>query len=161
MRIFTSKNPLLQNMLLARGSYMILEPYSQPLPRQRLQPSRPPTHRFRRSFRPKPHCRAFPDSVTNVGQRTICANNTGGRFVYLFVLKKLTIGLWMSSQHNLERSRAYEGPNVRLRRVLQKAADGHPIRIGILGGSGMYAVQTFGGPQFTWFLSFCWPRRST
>ncbi|KAB5593862.1 hypothetical protein CTheo_2714 [Ceratobasidium theobromae] len=38
-------------------------------------------------------------------------------------------------QHNLERSRAYEGPNVRLRRVLQKAADGHPIRIGILGGS--------------------------
>ncbi|QRW19610.1 GDSL-like lipase/acylhydrolase family protein [Rhizoctonia solani] len=38
-------------------------------------------------------------------------------------------------QHNLERSRAYEGPNTRLRRVLQKAADGHPINIGILGGS--------------------------
>ncbi|CEL58276.1 hypothetical protein RSOLAG1IB_03022 [Rhizoctonia solani AG-1 IB] len=38
-------------------------------------------------------------------------------------------------QHNLERSRAYEGPNTRLRRVLQKAADGHPINIGVLGGS--------------------------
>ncbi|KAG8687781.1 hypothetical protein FRC09_013297, partial [Ceratobasidium sp. 395] len=33
-------------------------------------------------------------------------------------------------QYNLERSRAYEGPNTRLRRVLQKAADGHPINIG-------------------------------
>nr|KAF8609408.1 hypothetical protein BDV93DRAFT_464639 [Ceratobasidium sp. AG-I] len=38
-------------------------------------------------------------------------------------------------QHNLERSRAYEGPNTRLRRVLQKAADGQPINIGVLGGS--------------------------
>ncbi|KAG9094353.1 CRISPR-associated endonuclease/helicase Cas3 [Ceratobasidium sp. UAMH 11750] len=38
-------------------------------------------------------------------------------------------------QFNLERSRAYEGPNTRLRRVLQKAADGHPINIGVLGGS--------------------------
>ncbi|CAE6469557.1 unnamed protein product [Rhizoctonia solani] len=38
-------------------------------------------------------------------------------------------------QHNLERSRAYEGPNTRLRRVLQKAADGNPINIGVLGGS--------------------------
>lgn len=50
------------------------------------------------------------------------------------------------SQHNLERSRAYEGPNTRLRRVLQKAADGHPINIGVLGGSGMCSVLlvTFG-----------------
>ncbi|QRW05670.1 capsule structure designer protein [Ceratobasidium sp. AG-Ba] len=38
-------------------------------------------------------------------------------------------------KYNLERSRAYEGPNARLRRVLQKAADGHPINIGVLGGS--------------------------
>ncbi|KZS87475.1 hypothetical protein SISNIDRAFT_553158 [Sistotremastrum niveocremeum HHB9708] len=36
---------------------------------------------------------------------------------------------------NLARSRAYEGPNARLRRVLRKAHSGQPIKIGILGGS--------------------------
>ncbi|KZT33438.1 hypothetical protein SISSUDRAFT_1054222 [Sistotremastrum suecicum HHB10207 ss-3] len=36
---------------------------------------------------------------------------------------------------NLARSRAYEGANARLRRVLRKARSGQPIKIGIIGGS--------------------------
>ncbi|KAF5389729.1 hypothetical protein D9757_006062 [Collybiopsis confluens] len=36
---------------------------------------------------------------------------------------------------NLARSRAYEGPNARLKRVLRKARSGQRIKIGVLGGS--------------------------
>ncbi|KIK64252.1 hypothetical protein GYMLUDRAFT_241433 [Collybiopsis luxurians FD-317 M1] len=36
---------------------------------------------------------------------------------------------------NLARSRAYEGPNAQLKRVLRKARSKQPIKIGILGGS--------------------------
>ncbi|KAG9086439.1 CRISPR-associated endonuclease/helicase Cas3, partial [Ceratobasidium sp. 370] len=38
-------------------------------------------------------------------------------------------------RHNLERSRGFEGTNTRLKRILQKAASGKPINIGVLGGS--------------------------
>ncbi|KAG8768143.1 CRISPR-associated endonuclease/helicase Cas3 [Ceratobasidium sp. 428] len=38
-------------------------------------------------------------------------------------------------RHNLERSRGFEGTNERLKRILQKAASGQPINIGVLGGS--------------------------
>lgn len=38
-------------------------------------------------------------------------------------------------RHNLQRSRAFEGTNTRLKRVLRKAASGQPINIGVLGGS--------------------------
>ncbi|KAJ4470802.1 hypothetical protein J3R30DRAFT_3710698 [Lentinula aciculospora] len=36
---------------------------------------------------------------------------------------------------NLARSRAYEGPNARLKRVLRKLSSGEKIKIGIIGGS--------------------------
>ncbi|KZS87476.1 hypothetical protein SISNIDRAFT_491045 [Sistotremastrum niveocremeum HHB9708] len=36
---------------------------------------------------------------------------------------------------NIARSRAYEGPNARLRRIIRKAISGQPIKIGVLGGS--------------------------
>ncbi|KZT37078.1 hypothetical protein SISSUDRAFT_1129916 [Sistotremastrum suecicum HHB10207 ss-3] len=38
-------------------------------------------------------------------------------------------------EDNLARSRAYEGANARLRRILRKAHFGSPIKIGVLGGS--------------------------
>lgn len=38
-------------------------------------------------------------------------------------------------EHNLARSRVYEGSNSRFRRVLRKALSGEPIKIGVLGGS--------------------------
>ncbi|ELU43286.1 capsule structure designer protein [Rhizoctonia solani AG-1 IA] len=38
-------------------------------------------------------------------------------------------------QHNLQRSRGFEGTNSRLKRVLRKAASGEPINIGVIGGS--------------------------
>lgn len=39
------------------------------------------------------------------------------------------------SSLNLARSRAYEGPNARLKRVLRKARSKQPIKIGVIGGS--------------------------
>ncbi|KAF8583190.1 hypothetical protein K439DRAFT_1661401 [Ramaria rubella] len=38
-------------------------------------------------------------------------------------------------EHNLARSRVYEGANSRLRRVIKDALAGKPIKIGVLGGS--------------------------
>lgn len=41
----------------------------------------------------------------------------------------------VSSDHNLARSRVYEGANARFRRVIANALAGKPTKIGVLGGS--------------------------
>lgn len=41
-----------------------------------------------------------------------------------------------SRAHNLARSRAYEGSNARLKRVLRNAQHGRPVTIAVIGGSG-------------------------
>lgn len=39
------------------------------------------------------------------------------------------------SEHNLARSRAYEGSNTRFRRAIANALAGRPTKIGVIGGS--------------------------
>ncbi|QRV76772.1 GDSL-like lipase/acylhydrolase family protein [Ceratobasidium sp. AG-Ba] len=58
-------------------------------------------------------------------------------------------------RHNLERSRGYEGTNARLKRVLQKAASGKPINIGVLGGSVTHGHGAAEGQRWT-DLFFGW-----
>ncbi|KAG8711820.1 CRISPR-associated endonuclease/helicase Cas3 [Ceratobasidium sp. 394] len=58
-------------------------------------------------------------------------------------------------RHNLERSRGFEGTNARLKRVLQKAASGQPINIGVLGGSVTHGHAVV--PSQIWTdLLFAW-----
>ncbi|QRV91601.1 GDSL-like lipase/acylhydrolase family protein [Ceratobasidium sp. AG-Ba] len=58
-------------------------------------------------------------------------------------------------RHNLERSRGYEGTNARLKRILQKAASGKPINIGVLGGSVTHGHGAAEGQRWT-DLFFGW-----
>ncbi|KAG8928957.1 CRISPR-associated endonuclease/helicase Cas3 [Tulasnella sp. 418] len=45
-------------------------------------------------------------------------------------------------EHNLARSRAYEGTNARLKRVIAKARRGEPVIISVLGGSVTKGIPT-------------------